>query len=214
AAAEALYETAQPAAFSIFTVGTLDGSEPVWQVEVPGLLSFLGTGRLDGTVQGINDLQAEYEAKYGPGDYKPIIPVTYWTFRFMIGAGILAALLALWSLWAVRRGKSPASRWLLRGGILLPLLPLVANAFGWIFTEMGRQPWIVFGQMKTADGVSATVDSASIVTSLLVYTALYGVLAVVEVGLLLKYAKAGIAEASPLPDERSANDERPLTFAH
>ncbi|MEU8003717.1 cytochrome ubiquinol oxidase subunit I [Catellatospora sp. NPDC049111] len=214
AAAEALYETARPAPFSIFTVGTLDGSEPVWQVEVPGLLSFLGTGRLDGTVQGINNLQAEYEAKYGPGDYKPIIPVTYWTFRFMIGAGILAALLALWSLWAMRRGRSPASRWLLRGGILLPLLPLIANAFGWIFTEMGRQPWIVFGQMKTADGVSATVSSASIVTSLLVYTALYGVLAVVEVGLLLKYAKSGIAVPTALPDEASADDARPLTFAY
>ncbi|WP_027342234.1 cytochrome ubiquinol oxidase subunit I [Hamadaea tsunoensis] len=213
AAAEALYNTSQPAPFSLLTIGTLDGSEPVFSIEVPHLLSFLATGSFDGKVQGINDLQAEYEQKYGPGDYKPIIPVTYWTFRFMILFGALAALVALWALWATRRGRTPRTRWLRWAGLALPLLPLAANSVGWIFTEMGRQPWIVFGQMKTAQGVSPTVGTGEVMTSLTVFTLLYGVLAVVEVGLLLKYAKAGVPDVTP-PPETPADSDAPLAFAY
>jgi cytochrome d ubiquinol oxidase subunit I len=207
AAAEALYETSTPAPFSILTIGTLDGSRPVFQIEIPGLLSFLGTGSFDGTVHGINDLQLEYVSKYGEGSYTPIIPVTYWTFRAMIGFGALAALIALWSLWANRRGRY--GKWLFRAGLALPLLPLAANSTGWMFTEMGRQPWIVFSQMLTADAASPSVSSGDVVTSLIVYTVLYGVLAVVEVGLLIRFAKAGLPDVSPAPD----GDEK-LAFAY
>jgi cytochrome bd ubiquinol oxidase subunit I len=213
AAAEALYQTAQTAPFSILTIGTLDGSEPVYSIEIPGVLSFLATGDPSSQVQGINDLQAQYEQKYGPGNYKPIIPVTYWTFRFMIGLGFLAALIALWALWAMRRGRAPSSKWLLRAGLLLPLMPLAANAFGWIFTEMGRQPWIVFGQMTTAQGVSSAVGAGSVITSLAVYTLLYGALAVVEVGLFLKFAKAGVPPVES-PTQQPEPADKPLTFAY
>ncbi|MDI1466191.1 cytochrome ubiquinol oxidase subunit I [Catellatospora sp. KI3] len=218
AAAEALYTTEQPAPFSLFTVGTLDGSRPVYALELPDLLSFLATGTFDGQVQGINDLQAEYEARYGPGDYKPNIPVTYWTFRLMIGFGALASLIALWVLWATRKGRAPdvhtrGGRLLLGGALALPLLPLLANSTGWIFTEMGRQPWIVFGQMKTAMAASPSVGSGDVITSMVVFTLLYGALAVVEVGLLLKYAKAGVPDVSPPPQAESDQD-RPLAFAY
>ncbi|MCP2321826.1 cytochrome d ubiquinol oxidase subunit I [Hamadaea flava] len=213
AAAEALYETAQPAPFSLFTIGTLDGSEPIYSIEIPGLLSFLGTGSFDGQVQGINDLQAEYEQKFGPGSYTPIIPVTYWTFRLMITFGAIAGLFALWALWATRRGRTPRTRWLRWAGLSLPLLPLAANSVGWIFTEMGRQPWIVFSQLKTAQGVSPTVGVSEVITSLTVFTALYGVLAIVEVGLLLKYAKAGVPDVTP-PPERPDKTDQPLAFAY
>ena len=214
AAAEALYETEQPAAFSIFTIGTLDGSEAIFSVTIPGLLSFLATGSFDGEVKGINDLQAQYVAQYGPGSYKPIIPVTYWTFRLMIGFGILAALVALWALWTLRRGRTPKSRWLLRAGLVLPLMPLAANSFGWIFTEMGRQPWIVFGEMLTRNGVSPSVSTAEVVTSLAVFTLLYGLLAVVEVRLLLRFAKAGLPDANPPPVTVDKDQDRPLSFAY
>ncbi|GIH04104.1 cytochrome ubiquinol oxidase subunit I [Rhizocola hellebori] len=212
AAAEALYETEQPAPFSILTIGTLDGTKPVYQLDIPGVLSFLGTGSFDGEVKGINDLQAEYVSKYGEGDYRPIIPVTYWTFRLMIGFGMLAALIALWALWSMRRGRAPASKWLLRAMVVLPLLPLAGNATGWIFTEMGRQPWIVFTQMLTANAASPTVGPGDVITSLSVYTLLYGVLAVVEVGLLLRYARAGVPDVTPA--EPAGDDDRPLAFAY
>jgi len=200
AAAEALYHTAQPAPFSLLTIGSLNGSKPIFQITLPRLLSFLADGNWSGQVQGIDNLQQQYAAQYGPGSYTPIIPVTYWSFRAMIGAGLLAALLALIALWAVRKGRKPKSKWLLASAIALPLLPLLANSTGWIMTEMGRQPWIVYGQMKTAAGVSAN-SAGEVLASLIIFTLLYGVLAVIEAGLMLKYIKAGLTEEPNVADE-------------
>jgi cytochrome d ubiquinol oxidase subunit I len=191
ASAEALYHTAAPAPFSLFTIGTLNGSKPIFQVTLPRLLSFLATGNWDATVRGIDNLQAHYSQVYGPGSYTPVIPVVYWSFRLMIGVGLLAALIALISLWSIRRGRRPRSRWLAWPVIALPLLPLAANSFGWIMTEMGRQPWLVYGQLKTSAGVSAN-SAGEVLASMIILTLLYGVLAVIETGLLLKYIKAGL----------------------
>ncbi len=155
ASAEALYHTSQPASFSILTIGSLDGSQEVFSIRVPYLLSFLATGDPNGRVEGIDDLQGLYEQEFGPGVYTPNIPVTYWGFRLMIGAGALAALAAAWFLWAMRKGRVPG-RFAVTVAILLPFLPLAANSIGWIFTEMGRQPWIVWGLMTTPSGVSPT----------------------------------------------------------
>jgi cytochrome d ubiquinol oxidase subunit I len=132
----------------------------------------------------------------------------------MIGFGMAAALGAVVILWGLRRGRTPRSRWWARGALLLPLLPLAANSFGWIFTEMGRQPWVVFGQMFTDQAVSPSVSPGEALTSLIVLTALYGVLAVVEVRLLLKYAKIlppADPPGRPIEDEDA---ERPLAFAY
>ncbi|TDD98859.1 cytochrome ubiquinol oxidase subunit I [Jiangella asiatica] len=227
AAAEALYETQQPAPFSLFTIGTLDGSEALYSIEIPQLLSFLGTGSFDGEVQGIDNLQQEYEELYGPGDYSPNIPVTYWTFRMMITAGGLAGAIALWQLWATRRGRMPTSRWALRSAAVLPVLPLAGNAFGWIFTEMGRQPWLVFGLMPTASGLTPGSTSTTVFISLAAFTVLYAGLTWLWVHLLLKHARPGLPAVTP-PD--SADDgerggsapgacdgddaDRPLTFAY
>ena len=213
AAAEALYTTEQPAAFSVFTVGTLDGSREIYSLKIPGLLSWLAAGDPGAQVQGINDLQARYAAQHGPGDYAPIIPVTYWSFRLMIGFGLLAALVAAWALWARRGGRTPTSRWLARAGLVLPLLPLAANVFGWIFTEMGRQPWLVFTELLTRDGVSRSVSTAEVVTSFAGFTLLYAALAVVEVGLLVRYARAGLPDVTP-PAQPSDGTDPPLVFAY
>jgi cytochrome d ubiquinol oxidase subunit I len=195
AAAEALYHTAQPAPFSLLTIGTLNGSKPVFEITLPRLLSFLATGNFDGRVQGINDLQAQYTHTYGPGSYTPNIPLAYWSFRLMIGLGLLAALIALVSLWTIRRGRVPRNRIMLWAVLILPFLPLAGNGIGWIFTETARQPWVVFGEMKTAAGVSANAGG-EVLSSLVVFTLLYGVLAVVEGGLIYKYARAGLPDPS------------------
>jgi cytochrome d ubiquinol oxidase subunit I len=212
AAAEAIYDTQQPASFSIFTIGTPDGRHEVWSIRVPRLLSFLAEGNLDAKVEGINDIQAEYEQRYGPGDYRPIIPVTYWGFRYMIGFGMVTSALALLGLWLTRRRRVPTSKWFWRAALWTLPFPLIANSFGWIFTEMGRQPWVVFGAMRTADGVSPRVGVGTVWTSLTVFTLLYAALAVVEVALVLKYARADLPDVTPA-GEPPAGD-RPLAFAY
>jgi cytochrome d ubiquinol oxidase subunit I len=209
AAAEALYTTSKPASFSIFTVGSLDGSQEVASVRIPDLLSFMATGSPNGEVEGINNLQAQYQQKYGPGDYTPSIPVTYWSFRLMIGFGGLAMLVALAALWFTRRGRTPRNRLLWIAAVAAIGMPLAANSFGWIFTEMGRQPWTVFGVFKTSQSVSPSVGAGSVATSLIVLTLLYGVLAVVEVGLFVRYARQGAPELEP-----ASSDDDVLAFAY
>ena len=222
AAAEGLYDTETSAGFSIFTVGTLDGSKETFSIKVPGLLSFLGTGSTDGEVQGINQLREQYQEEYGqdpgaayysPGDYTPVIPLTYWTFRIMIGLGLLAAAVAGWILWATRKGAAPAGRAIVWAAIALPFLPLFANSFGWIFTEMGRQPWSVFGLMTTAQSVSPGVGATQMLISLITLTLLYGVLAVVEVKLLFTYIRRGADQVEP-PATPGAGTDKPLAFAY
>ena len=229
AAAEALYDTADNCApFSLFTIGSLDGTQERFSITLPCLLSFLGTGSFSGSVQGINEIQAQYKQQYGQSGnplvydatYLPNIPLAYWSFRLMIGVGILAALIAVCTLWATRRGRLLTrrdSRWdrlWTWAAVLTPLLPVLGAAFGWIFTETGRQPWLVFGLMVTATGVSPSVSAGEVVTSLVVLTLLYGILAVVEISLFLYYVRKGPEEfVEPLPPDET-DEDAPLVFAY
>jgi cytochrome bd ubiquinol oxidase subunit I len=217
AAAEGLYETTTNAPFSILTIGDIAGDTATPIIEVPGLLSFLATGSFDGTVQGINDVQAQYEVAYGPGNYIPYVPVSYWSFRLMIGLGMIAALWALWALWRYRGQRNPQTGKIF--SLVTPFIvlgPLVAMSFGWIFTEMGRQPWIVFGEQLTADGVSPLLTATDVWISLIGFTVVYGVLAVIEVGLLFKYIKAGAPDeiiSDPYAGDSESEDKQ-LYFAY
>jgi cytochrome bd ubiquinol oxidase subunit I len=198
AAAEALYNTESPASFSLFTIGSLNGDKELWSVRVPYLLSLIATLDPHGTVQGINNVQRAYAAKYGPGDYKPIIPVTYWTFRLMIGFGMLAGLLALIGLWLSRRRRDlPRSAWFYRVAIWAVVVPYLGTTSGWIFTEMGRQPWTVFGVLTTSDSVSAGVTPSSVIISMCVFTVLYGVLAALAGRIAVRHVRAGLPAESP-----------------
>ena len=223
AAAEALYETSDSnAPFSIFTVGSLDGSEEKFAVTVPGLLSFLATGSFDGEVKGINELKAEYAQTYGESGnplvsnstYVPNIPLSYWSFRFMMGAGFAAMAAAAAVLWATRRDRVPTARWWTWLIVATPLLPVLGNSFGWIFTEIGRQPWLVFGLMATRTGVSPSVSAGEVITSMTVYTLLYGVLALVEVKLFLTYLRAGAPPFEEPADHTEQDEDAELAFAY
>ncbi len=206
AAAEALWETEQPASFSIFTVGTLDGSRDVLSIRIPYLLSFLATGDVNGRVEGINDLQVLQEAQLGPGDYTPNLAITYWMFRWMIGAGALAAAAALWFLWAMRRGRIPG-RGAVTIAVLLPFLPLAANSFAWMFTEVGRQPWIVFGLMFTAPSVSPNNSELMVLATMVGFTVLYGGLAILMLGLVIRRVRSGLPE--PTHDQGFEHEAEP-----
>jgi cytochrome d ubiquinol oxidase subunit I len=216
AAAEALYETTESAPFSILTIGTLDGSRPVFQVDIPSVLSFLATGDFGATVEGVNNLEAQYDLKYGPGDYTPNIPLAYWSFRLMIGFGGIAFFLALFTLWRIRKGgELPTGKWFIRSMIAMPLIPLAAISFGWIFTETARQPWAVFGLIRTEDGVSAVVSAGSVLFTMIVFTLLYGFLAVIEVGLTIKVIKNGPApEIDYENPQLGGSSDKPLVMSY
>ncbi|GGM61962.1 cytochrome ubiquinol oxidase subunit I [Microbacterium saperdae] len=197
AAAEATFNTVcgPDASFSLFTLGTPDGSSELFSIRVPYLLSLLSTHTLDACVHGINDLNAEYSQTYaatGLTDFAPVLWITYWAFRWMIGLGMAAALVAVVGLWLTRKGaKKPPAQWMWKLAIWSFPLALVANIMGWVFTEMGRQPWIVFGLMTTQDGVSPGVSGLEVLISLIAFTAIYAALAVVEIRLIIRAAQKG-----------------------
>ena len=201
AAAEALWETEQPAGFSLFAVGDIENGRNHINVVVPRALSFLATNSFDAEVLGINPLQAQYEAEYGPGvDYVPPVATIYWSFRLMIGIGFFLMALGAWGSYLLYRRKVGEVRWFHRIALWSLTLPFLANIFGWTVTEIGRQPWVVQGELLVRDGVSPSVSAGEVLTSLLMLTVLYGVLAVVDVFLMTKYAKAGA------DDETDADD--------
>jgi cytochrome d ubiquinol oxidase subunit I len=204
AAAEAMYETSTgaEASFSIFTLGTPDGVHELFSIRIPYLLSFLSTHTFDGTVEGINNLQEQYQTLYGPGDYTPIIWVTYWSFRWMIGLGLLHIFVAMVGLWLTRKGRMPTNTWVWKAAIWSFPLSLGAMIVGWVFTEMGRQPWLVFGLLETEDGVSPGVTGLEVLISLTLFTLVYGSLAVVEFRLIKKAAQQGPAVPAE-PDEET-----------
>ncbi|WP_404386669.1 cytochrome ubiquinol oxidase subunit I [Knoellia locipacati] len=229
AAAEALYETEAGAGFSILTIGSLDGTQEHFSVKVPKVLAFMATGNPNGTVEGINEIKARnaemvaaIERTYGSDvaritadrDYTPNVPLAYWTFRLMMGVGFASMALSALLLWVTRgRERPPVSRWWVWAAVAAPLLPIVGNSFGWIFTETGRQPWLVNGLMTTAFGVSPSVSAAEVWISMVVYTLVYAVLAVVEVRLFLRYVAHG-AEPFHDPAEDVPAEDAPLQFAY
>lgn len=206
AAAEATFNTVcgADASFSLFTLGTPDGSSELFSIRVPYLLSLLSTHSLDACVHGINDLNAEYATQYadlGIDNFAPVLWITYWAFRWMIGLGLAHAAIALVGLWVTRKSaKNPPAKWMWKIAIWSFPLALLANIVGWVFTEMGRQPWIVFGLMSTRDGVSPGTSGLEVLISLIAFTAIYATLAVIEVRLIVRAAQAG-------PDTSETHDE-------
>ena len=190
AAIEALWDTEQPASFSLLTIGDLSGKKEIWSIRIPYAMSFLACNNFTCEVKGVNDLQAQAEQKYGPGDYIPLMVVTYWTFRIMMTFGFVMMAITAFFIWANTRGDIANAKWMKWVPWLL-ILPYLANASGWILTEMGRQPWIIYGLLKVQDAVSPNLTVVDLWISLVGYTVVYGSLAVAMVYLMRKYAIAG-----------------------
>ncbi|MFJ3710262.1 cytochrome ubiquinol oxidase subunit I [Streptomyces sp. NBC_01387] len=258
AAAEALWDTEAPAPFSIFAVGNVAAGHNSVELSIPGILSFLAHDDFHTAVPGIHETAKAEAAKYGgkPDDYVPNIFVTFWGFRLMIGIGLTASVAAAAGLWLTRKKKwllpehrtgddeAPKlmltagrelnpffTKWGWRVGMASLVFPLIANSIGWVFTEMGRQPWAVFGLFKTADSVSPGVSQTEMLISLIVLMTLYTVLGWINVRLMKKYAVMGpdTDEQPPAKDPRlrgpssggpggsggpDEDADKPLTFAY
>ena len=201
--AEALWESEKPAAFSLFQIGgfTKEDPDPSFDIEVPALLSFLATGSFKEGVEGLNEIQASYEQRYGPGDYVPNIEVLYWSMRVMAYLGTLMFMVAALGAFLYWRGRLESARWFHRTAIVTIAFPFLAATAGWVLTEMGRQPWIVQGLLKTSDANSPAVSTEMLVASLVMFVVLYTVLGVVDFVLMRRYARIGPPELSTRADE-------------
>src|SRR6202046_5364380 len=194
AAAEALYHTQAGASFSLLTVGNVSGL-PIFQIRVPHLLSLIADLSWNGKVDGIDNIQHAEVLHYGPGSYIPVIWVTYWSFRIMVGLGFLMLAATAWTWWLSRRraqDRLQRSRWTLRVLVACIAAPFLANTAGWIFTEMGRQPWIVYGLLRTDQAFSPSVSASDVAITLGLFVLLYTVLGIIDGLLMTRTARHGL----------------------
>jgi cytochrome d ubiquinol oxidase subunit I len=204
AASEAQWNTCQPCGFSVFQIGgfTEDDQTPAFSITVPRLLSYMATGSFKGEVQGLNDLQAKEQSQYGPGNYMPNVRVIYWSMRVMAFLGVLMFMVAAVGAWLYRKRKLETARWFQWTAIVAIAFPYIAATAGWVLTEMGRQPWIVQGLLKTEDAHSPSVGTAWIAVSLGMFVGLYLVLGILDFVLMRRYARPDrppTAEQLPTP---------------
>ncbi|GIP33444.1 cytochrome ubiquinol oxidase subunit I [Paenibacillus sp. J2TS4] len=206
AASEALWHTSgESAPWTVIAAIDTKNQENHFQIDIPYALSILSYNQLYGSVPGMLDLQAEYEAKYGPGNYIPPVRTTFWSFRIMVAAGVAMLLLGLFGTIAVVRGRLEKYRLYLKWMLPAMALPFIANTAGWIMTEVGRQPWIVFGLQKTEAGVSPLVSSGMVATTLIGFTLVYGILAAIFIYLVKREVVKGVdhqeSETSGVSDQ-------------
>ena len=215
AAAEAQWTTCQPCSFSAFQIGGGKNDQtPSQIIAIPHLLSVLATGMWNGKVVGLNELQAQYEKEYGPGNYIPDVFIQYWSMRVMAYLGSLVLLLALWGMWLVHKRRLDTSKWFLRLGLWAVVTPFLMNTAGWLLTENGRQPWIVQGLLKTVNANSPSVSSTDIWISLIAFILIYIGLGAADVFLMFHYARKGLDDDDDgRPDSGSSAAAAPaLTY--
>jgi cytochrome d ubiquinol oxidase subunit I len=209
AASEAQWNTCQPCGFSLFQIGgfTEQDETPSFSITVPKVLSYMATGSFSGEVQGLNELQAQEEGKYGPGNYMPNVRVIYWSMRVMAFAGVLMFLIAAVGAFLFWKRRLEKARWFLWTAIVGIALPYIAATAGWILTEMGRQPWIVQGLLLTSKANSPNVSTTWVAVSLAVFVGLYIALGAVDFVLMRRYARI---DPGPRQDRR---EEMPAPVA-
>ena len=194
AAMEAIWDTQRGAGMSLIVVpNSADEKNSIELFTIPKLASFLAYHDLNAEVKGLKSF---------PREMRPPVGLTFNSFRFMVGLGLLMFLLSAVAVWLSIRGRIESSPLFLK--ILVPAiaLPYIAGQLGWIVAEVGRQPWIVYGMLKTSDAVSQSVTVTQVLISLIAFTAVYGGLGIVDAYLLVKYAKMG-----PEPEKAIGKEE-------
>jgi cytochrome d ubiquinol oxidase subunit I len=163
AAIEGHFETERGAPLILFGMPDMAAERTEYALEIPKLGSLILTHELDGEVRGL---------KAWPPEDRPYAPLVFWTFRVMVGLGLLMALFGLVGLWLRWRGTLYESAWFQRAALVMGPSGFVAVLAGWITTEVGRQPYTVYGLLRTAESMSP-IDAPAVATSLLAFVVVY-----------------------------------------
>jgi cytochrome d ubiquinol oxidase subunit I len=183
AAMESVWETKSNVGLNIFLFPNEAGEcNAVERLCIPNMVSWLAFHTPGAEIKGLKEF---------PKDLRPPVTATFVSFRTMVGIGTLMALLALLGVILSRWGRLENRTWFLWIMVLAIPLPYIAGQLGWIVAELGRQPWIVYGLLKTTDAVSRSISTVQVVGSLAGFTLLYGTLGVVDIYLLARFARKG-----------------------
>ncbi len=181
AAMESVWKTEKGAPMYLFLIPDEAHERNVVQIlGIPKLLSILAYHNPNSTIKGLKSF---------PEKDRPPVTITFVSFRTMVGLGTLFILLALYAFYLVKTDKIFEKKGFLKLMIYAIPLPYLACELGWIVAEVGRQPWIVYGLLRTSQATSTAVNSAQLIMTLVGFIFLYGVLGVIDIYLLFKYAR-------------------------
>ncbi|MGZ3376579.1 MAG: cytochrome ubiquinol oxidase subunit I [Phenylobacterium sp.] len=169
AAIEAFWDTRSGQAFHVMAWPDRDSASNRWEVSIPKLGSLITAGDADARIEGLKD--------FAPAD-RPPVSLVFWAFRVMVGLGVAMIGLGLWGGFRVWRGGLAHDRWFLRAAVAMGPAGFVAVVAGWIVAEVGRQPWVIYGLLRTADAVSPVTPgevSASLLAFMTIYALIFGV---------------------------------------
>lgn len=183
AAMESVWETQKGAPMNLLLLPDESNERnSIEALQIPGMLSLMAFHDVNGVVKGLKD--------FPPDERPPVWPV-FISFRLMVALGTLFVVLAVVGVWLSRKNQLQNYPLFLKVMVFAIPLPYLVNQFGWIVAELGRQPWLVYGVFKTADGASKAVSAGQVVGSLIGFTLLYGLLGFIDIYLLVKNAKKG-----------------------
>jgi cytochrome bd ubiquinol oxidase subunit I len=204
AAIEAMWETRGNQAAVLFAIPDEAAENNRAEIAIPGMGSLILTHRLDGVVRGLKD--------FPPNDRPPVAPVFY-AFRLMILMWAAMAALTVWGLYLAWRRRLFASRAFLRAAVWTIPTGYIAVTAGWITTEVGRQPWVVYGHLRTADAVTPTLSSGDVLTSFISYGIVYTIIFGFGIYYLVRLVQRGLAPVDETPPDLHQRPARPLSAA-
>lgn len=183
AAMESVWETKRGVGLNLLLIpDEIKECNALERICIPNMVSLLAFHTPNAEIKGLKD--------FPKSDRPPVTPVFY-SFRLMVGLGILFFVLSLVAVFLSRKGKLEKYPLFLKIMLFALPLPYIANQLGWIVAEMGRQPWIVYGVLKTSDAVSKAISTPQVLGSLIGFTLLYGTLGCIDIYLLTKLARKG-----------------------
>ena len=191
AAMEGHWETSAWAPFIVVALIDKQNQQNTYEISVPGLLSMLAGNHLDTEVQGMKDLQERNAATYGDSDYIPPITLLFWSFRLMFFIGSYLMLLLIVVFWHWHKQQLESNPFLLKSIMWSMPLIYIAHTAGWIITDVGRQPWLVYTLLRTEQGVSKVVPAINIWVSLPGYTIIYGLIMIAALYFVRKTIATG-----------------------
>ena len=173
----------------LFALPNMETESNDFEVGIPNLGSLILTHSLEGQVTGLKDFAAED---------RPNALIVFWSFRVMVGLGMLMVLLSLTALWLRKKGSLYESSWFHKFALIMGPTGYIALLAGWVTTEVGRQPWVVYGVIRTKDGLSHTVTADQVGLSLIIFVLVYTVVFGAGIYYMLRLIKLGPAFSTPL----------------
>jgi cytochrome bd ubiquinol oxidase subunit I len=186
---EAVWDTQKGVGLSLIVIpDSANERNAVELFTIPKLASLLAYRNPDAEIKGLKDIQR---------DLRPPMGLTFYSFRIMVALGLLMFMLSIAAVYLSVRNRIESHPTFLKIMLFSIVLPYVAIQLGWIVAEVGRQPWIVYGMLKTSDAVSRSISLSQVIVSLIAFTIVYGLLGIVDIYLLAKFAKQGPEKTLP-----------------